>query len=53
MALHREEVPLVNAFLTEVKIDAGEVAQTKAISFSYSVQKTILSSTNVSAKTSC
>lgn len=53
LALHREEVPLVNAFLIEVKIDAGEVAHTKAINFSYSVQKTVLSLTNVSAKTSC
>ncbi|KAI5338412.1 hypothetical protein L3X38_017683 [Prunus dulcis] len=47
LALYCEEVPLVNAFLTEVKIDAREVAHTKAISLSYSVQKCQnLSSTN-------
>ncbi|CAL2236042.1 unnamed protein product [Prunus armeniaca] len=34
LAMHRQEVPLVNAFLTGVKIDAGEFARTKATDFS-------------------
>ncbi|CAL9000502.1 unnamed protein product [Prunus brigantina] len=40
------EVPLVNAFLTSVKIDAGELARTKATDFSDRVQKTVLSTAN-------
>ncbi|KAI5349592.1 hypothetical protein L3X38_002480 [Prunus dulcis] len=47
LAIHRHEVSLVNAFLTEVKMDAGELAQTKATDFSDRVQKTILSSANM------
>lgn len=50
LAMHHHEVSQVNAFLTEVKMDAGELAQTKATDFSDRVQKTILSSTNVSAE---
>ncbi|CAL8168708.1 unnamed protein product [Prunus armeniaca] len=34
LTMHRQEVPLVNAFLTGVKIDAGELARTKATDFS-------------------
>ncbi|CAL9020580.1 unnamed protein product [Prunus brigantina] len=45
--MHRQEVPLVNAFLTGVKIDAGELARTKATDFSDRVQKTVLSIANV------
>ncbi|CAL9012708.1 unnamed protein product [Prunus brigantina] len=46
LAMHRQEVPLVNAFLTGVKIDAGELARTKATDFSDRVQKTVLSTAN-------
>ncbi|CAL8088083.1 unnamed protein product [Prunus armeniaca] len=46
LAMHRQEVPLVNAFLTGVKIDAGELARTKATDFSDRVQKTVLSAAN-------
>ncbi|CAL9019594.1 unnamed protein product, partial [Prunus brigantina] len=49
LAMHRQEVPLVNAFLTGVKIDAGELARTKATDFSDRVQKTVLSTANVSS----
>ncbi|CAL2270434.1 unnamed protein product [Prunus armeniaca] len=38
--MHRQEVPLVNAFLTRVKMDAGELTQTKATNFSNRVEKT-------------
>lgn len=48
LAMHRQKVPLVNAFLTEVKMDVGELAQTKATGFSDRVQKSILSTANVS-----
>lgn len=34
LAMHRHEVPLVNAFLTGVKIDVRELAHTKATDFS-------------------
>ncbi|CAL2237943.1 unnamed protein product [Prunus armeniaca] len=44
--MHRQEVPLVNAFLTGVKIDAGELARTKVTDFSNRVQKTVLSIAN-------
>ncbi|CAL2246823.1 unnamed protein product [Prunus armeniaca] len=46
LAMHRQEVPLVNAFLTGVKIDAGELARTKATDFSDRMQKTVLSAAN-------
>ncbi|CAL2271279.1 unnamed protein product [Prunus armeniaca] len=46
LAMHRQEVPLVNTFLTGVKIDAGELAQTKATDFSDRVQKTVISTAN-------
>ncbi|CAL8085117.1 unnamed protein product [Prunus armeniaca] len=46
LAMHRQEVPLVNAFLTGVKIDAGELTRTKATDFSDRVQKTVLSTAN-------
>ncbi|CAL8174645.1 unnamed protein product [Prunus armeniaca] len=46
LAMHRQEVPLVNAFLTWVKIDAGELTRTKATDFSDRVQKTVLSIAN-------
>ncbi|CAL8107473.1 unnamed protein product [Prunus armeniaca] len=46
LAMHRQEVPLVNTFLTRVKIDAGELARTKATNFSDRVQKTVLYTPN-------
>ncbi|CAL2229465.1 unnamed protein product [Prunus armeniaca] len=46
LAMHRQEVPLVNAFLIGVKIDAWELARTKATDFSDWVQKTVLSAAN-------
>ncbi|CAL2253854.1 unnamed protein product [Prunus armeniaca] len=46
LAMHRQEVPLVNAFLTGVKIDARELARTKATDFSDRVQKTVLFTAN-------
>lgn len=53
LAMHSQPVPLVNAFLIGVKIDVGELAHTKATSFSNRVQKTVLSSANVSTETIC
>lgn len=38
----------MNAFLTRVKIDAGELAWTKATDFSDRVQKSVLSAANIS-----
>ncbi|CAL2270716.1 unnamed protein product [Prunus armeniaca] len=46
LAMHHQEVPLVNAFLTGVKIVAGELARTRATDFSDRVQKTVLSTAN-------
>lgn len=46
--MQRQEVPLVNPFLTGVKMDVGELAWTKAADFLDRVQKIVLSATNVS-----
>ncbi|CAL8150904.1 unnamed protein product [Prunus armeniaca] len=46
LAMHHQEVPLVNAFLTGVKIDGRELARTKATDFSDRVQKTVLFTAN-------
>ncbi|KAI5324209.1 hypothetical protein L3X38_033282 [Prunus dulcis] len=46
LELHHQEVPFLNAFLTRVKMDAGELAHTKATNFSNRVQKSVISAAN-------
>lgn len=48
LTMRRQEVPLVNAFLTRVKMDVKERARTKVTNFSDWVQKSVMSATNIS-----
>lgn len=44
---------MVNSFLTRVKIDVGELAQTKVTNFSDRVEKNVLSILNISVEAHC